>query len=339
MLLTCWAVAPSSHCEASTSAQSLINIWSATHQSFSLQQQQPDQFDYLNHPRNNMGGATVLTSSGSSSSSSLIFMDFPSLPISKGKAAKRKRKSHAAPALQALKFTLPTYVILNAFTCFPKLPTELRLRIWDSASFLPRDLDVWVKSIANLLGCQIFTETYKFHSAHLAPAILHTSHEARVQGLKHYRLAFGVDFMDEPLRVSTLPRIYLNPYSDRVCFLGTMVGKSSEEIRKMIRTYKIRYLTINVEENHEDYAMDHWKLRLLDQRGKSSRRPWLNGDIKTITLYYHYEKIHFGQKFSFIDLNEEEIRGRQGLEVIHIPEYRRRELEPSQQMFWTGGEG
>jgi hypothetical protein len=36
---------------------------------------------------------------------------------------------------------------LAAFTCFPKLPTELRLKVWKEACFQRRIIDVWPNPI------------------------------------------------------------------------------------------------------------------------------------------------------------------------------------------------
>lgn len=36
-----------------------------------------------------------------------------------------------------------TGTLLTTFTCFSKLPVELRIKIWKAVSYLPRDLDLW----------------------------------------------------------------------------------------------------------------------------------------------------------------------------------------------------
>ncbi|KAH8786333.1 hypothetical protein F5882DRAFT_123013 [Hyaloscypha sp. PMI_1271] len=71
----------------------------------------------------------------------------------------------------------------RVFTKFPKLPPELREKIWKEhcGDYEPRVVDLWLKESStedNLIYCT--------HSR--APAILHTSSEARHIGLQHYDL-------------------------------------------------------------------------------------------------------------------------------------------------------
>lgn len=72
-----------------------------------------------------MAGAIVITSA--SASSSHVFMDFPSILTSRTVKPRSKRLSQPSTRTN---IPTPLYVIPDAFTCFPKLPMELRLKIW-----------------------------------------------------------------------------------------------------------------------------------------------------------------------------------------------------------------
>lgn len=92
----------------------------------------------------------------------------------------------------------------RVFTCFPKLPPELRNRIWKEhcGDYEPRIIDLWLKESStkdNLIYCT--------HSR--APALLHTSREARSVGLQHYDL-----FQDDDDEAPAGPRIYVRWDSD-----------------------------------------------------------------------------------------------------------------------------
>lgn len=119
---------------------------------------------------------------------------------------------------------------LASFTYFPKLPLELRLRIWKAVSSNPRNIDLWLGKIK--LGDMMLDENKilagmpAFTSTSIPPAILQCCQESREEGLKNYRLSFGLDLaFDGGLRVSMEPRIYINWKVDRVCLMDTLSYK------------------------------------------------------------------------------------------------------------------
>ncbi|KAL2069988.1 hypothetical protein VTL71DRAFT_14668 [Oculimacula yallundae] len=253
-----------------------------------------------------------------------VIMDFPSLPISNS----TKQKQKDIPSGPSRFRKLQPYTVLEAFTCLPRLPAELRLKVWDFAAFLPRDLDIWVKSFAEVSAPGITNiKTFNFFSSHPTPPILHASHEARMVGLKHYQLRFDVEFMQKPLRIASPPQIYLNLWSDRVCFLGEQVGKSEDEICKCIVLYEIRHLAINVK-GFDSTIYDHVSV-LQNGPGARYDRQWLNRNIETIT-FYHQKKISaIGHGVTFIKLNEDMIRDSWSSKVIQksIPRYHTRNAD------------
>ncbi|KAH7397791.1 hypothetical protein BKA64DRAFT_753472 [Cadophora sp. MPI-SDFR-AT-0126] len=208
-----------------------------------------------------------------------------------------------------------TVPMLNRFTLFPKLTTEIRLQVWELESSIPRDLDVWTKRFG---GGQCF----RFATSKAVPSILHTNKESRTVGLKYYQLAFGTDltFFHTGRFPVLPPRIYLNSRADRVCFFGTNIGESAEYISIMIDEYKITYLAVNVAGRGQ--SEDPWAremLCLIDIEMQTGPSAWLNERIEEITLFYRPQAVDFGAVFSFTDFDddyERAIRGRKDVAEI-----------------------
>lgn len=110
------------------------------------------------------------------------------------------------------------------FTCFPKLPIELKCRIWGLVACHERDVDITIEKSKYQVGGRRGAASdsmfiYKSSSAH--PAILHTSQEARNEGLRYYTLSFGSKFEGggnsrNLAEVETAPKIYVNFEVDRL---------------------------------------------------------------------------------------------------------------------------
>ena len=81
-----------------------------------------------------------------------------------------------------------------------------------------RDVDI-------LMGCSHIhavhwpetTGLLYYYSRSLPPSNLHVSTESRIEGLKWYRLDFGVDLDMRHVSIYCTPQIYMNWESDRVC--------------------------------------------------------------------------------------------------------------------------
>lgn len=106
------------------------------------------------------------------------------------------------------------------FTCFPKLPPELRHKIWHNACSVPRLIDLWPKLTGPAETAQDFFEEFeippfilKSHCQRIPP-ILHTSKEAREVGLQNYELSFGTAFNQSMhgarFLITKDPEIYVN---------------------------------------------------------------------------------------------------------------------------------
>tara|TARA_R110002060_G_scaffold23136_9_gene31311 strand:+ start:174 stop:812 length:639 start_codon:yes stop_codon:yes gene_type:complete len=190
--------------------------------------------------------------------------------------------------------------MLTQFKRFPNLAAEIRLQIWELASSIPRDLDIWTRPF-NIPG----SHGFKFATTKPVPSTLHTTKESRTVGLKYYHLAFGTDLTyGDPSSVLP-PRIYLNTRADRVCFFGRNIEESAEYISIMIEEYKITRLAVNVAGRGQ--CKNTWTremLCLVDIERQTIPCSWLNARIEEITLFYRPEEIDFTFKLASKSLGE-----------------------------------
>ncbi|CAG8983014.1 hypothetical protein HYALB_00003593 [Hymenoscyphus albidus] len=111
------------------------------------------------------------------------------------------------------------------FTCFPRLPTELRLKIWGIICNTGRDLWIGAKYYRNTSDYSKLSEdekedtylVFRYYTFSLPPAVLHVNHESRFEGLKYYTLAFGSGYKSAGQKFETTPRTYVNFQVDRIC--------------------------------------------------------------------------------------------------------------------------
>jgi hypothetical protein len=113
--------------------------------------------------------------------------------------------------------------VLQTFSLFGQLPSEIRVKIWAHACFHQRNIDIFTEILGEVRVNKQDTyrfESYKYLSQFCPhPAILHTCKESRDEGLKHYQLAFGTSHSFSIVNISTPPRIYVNFACDRLCLL------------------------------------------------------------------------------------------------------------------------
>jgi hypothetical protein len=145
-------------------------------------------------------------------------------------------------------------VSLTEFTYFRKLPKELRDKIWKAAAFLPRNVDIWLGSRS--MTCEEHSNDdrygrfYFFYSGIIPPAILHTCHESRIEGLAHYKLEFGVQHNVQDhegrgpstLRISFDPSIYVNGAVDALCIMEPTSFKLNRAYKEFTSRTKARNL-------------------------------------------------------------------------------------------------
>jgi len=94
--------------------------------------------------------------------------------------------------------SLPMHNANHSFSLFPRLPVEIRLKIWKAASFLIRNVEIRLRLAPRraIQGAKTNFIRSDYISNQPPPAILHTSREARSEGLRYYRLDFGVTMED-----------------------------------------------------------------------------------------------------------------------------------------------
>lgn len=126
-----------------------------------------------------------------------------------------------------------------SFELFPRLPVEIRYKIWDEACCGPRIVDISADTFkgdesaffGERLAAGVESATISFGSQfNCHPSILYVSHEARFIGLKHYTLDFGTELeFDEEvygtkmhIRIKVDPKIYMNWSCDIVCLVHNL---------------------------------------------------------------------------------------------------------------------
>ncbi|KUJ18205.1 uncharacterized protein LY89DRAFT_41698 [Mollisia scopiformis] len=146
------------------------------------------------------------------------------------------------------------------FLKFSELPSELRLKIWDEASFFQRDINLWLKTLGELSVSAYTAEdstTHELFKSHefvtntAPPTVLQICKESRVVGLTHYRLSFGTSYEFANLSISTTPHIYVNWDCDRICLLWPQQfqshkSRSFKTLVNICQENRLRYLALNV---------------------------------------------------------------------------------------------
>jgi len=169
----------------------------------------------------------------------------------------------------------------RTFTCFPALPIEIRLDIWERACFLPRNVDVRVKLIPPVLPAEEHILApfgpddfwaFRYASAHPAPAVLHANREARAVGLQHYELEFATrhevwDGLSGYVRAATPPQIYINPRCDRICRVGPFRRGAEYDFRNVVTRTKPRSIAFNA---CFDVPNDYWVEKAIDPSPQST---------------------------------------------------------------------
>ncbi|KAH8586284.1 hypothetical protein B0O99DRAFT_678881 [Bisporella sp. PMI_857] len=174
---------------------------------------------------------------------------------------------------------------LSQFTCFPELPTELRLKIWGFAACHPRSINIWSSDFGKKIGIPLRAneddETdfviWKLCSKTAPPTILSVCSESRTEALKYYRLEFGTEFKFADFTFTTHPRIYVNFEVDRICFLESFdneTSRSSKNFFNRCLTNGTKYLALNIKSfQNESRTCSYIKpflMRCLDDKLDSS---------------------------------------------------------------------
>jgi hypothetical protein len=135
--------------------------------------------------------------------------DLPSLPQHQAVPSSEMEMNNEISRVEGLLLRLPNLKIttrdeLSRFTLFPKLPRELRDLVWQQVSYNnPRNIFLqFYESVFN---------SYRdfVRSPMTIPPLLHTCHDAREEGLKHYTL-HRVVRVSETMEFSSPFHVYIN---------------------------------------------------------------------------------------------------------------------------------
>jgi len=129
------------------------------------------------------------------------------------------------------------------FSLFPSLAPELRIKIWQHAC-QPRTITVRYDS-----------ERDKCLSCSTPPALLHATHESRVEAQKQYKLCFGT--AHHPAR------IYFNPYHDTLYLPRHREMGYDETLRDFKTIVK-----------DEDGLLDEVRRLAIEHVDAAVKRPW-----------------------------------------------------------------
>ena len=194
---------------------------------------------------------------------------------------------------------------LTSFTLFPELPQELRDHIWAFASFLPRDVPVFTAAVSpnySDIG-SLYLPYYQIISSQPAPPILHASREARLEGLKHYKLIFKVHYTEDDVRHDVPPRMYFNTEADRLCVFGPLPAEVYDRIEEGIVSEGIRKVAMNTcvtwgESPSTGRITVNGSCRFLS---RYRRKKWLDSNIRELVYYYSTRFIQRSDKIQFVE--------------------------------------
>jgi 2EXR family len=182
----------------------------------------------------------------------------------------------------------------RTFTRFPKLPLELRRKIWKEACSVPRLVDLWANFPFTLqmgFDATFRPMAYDSYSSKYPPAILHASHESRIVALENYRLCFGWEINEvsdrAKLRASIPAEIYVNWEYDIICPIGTAYDEWDE-----CETDYFHYL-------HNSDLKSNGRMRcialsihqIMDQKSRIPRLTDMDFELHEILLYQHPDRL------------------------------------------------
>jgi hypothetical protein len=161
----------------------------------------------------------------------------------------------------------------RTFTCFARLPPEIRKSVWKFSAFIPRNIDLRVGFMQFIqLNGTVIDEAHYFYSTVPPPAILHTCREARLEGLKVYKLRFGARSSSSrrnrpTFTISFEPRIYLNRQTDRICIVDQGDYKARGlgvycDLAEQVRDSNLAHLAINMRRSSWEFYFHEFAIFL-----------------------------------------------------------------------------
>lgn len=157
----------------------------------------------------------------------------------------------------------------SSFKPFPRLPLELRLKIWRISCFnTTRNITIYSEKSAAIIYRE---ESRRIRSKSFCPTILCTCKEARQEGLKHYGVFdFARQIHEKEYPASTIAKAYVNWAVDRIVVTdydllfindveetwmtpGPEVGRGEDwSLWKHLLQNKVQFLAISYDPNAEE---------------------------------------------------------------------------------------
>jgi len=154
------------------------------------------------------------------------------------------------------------------FTIFPRLPIELRFKVWENASMATRTLE-----LVYLINDR------RFYTLQPVPAVLHTCRESRRVGKRIYHLSFG--------SAKCPPRTYFNPISD-IIYFGFRVYDA--EVKSMLKFFRKHTESFEDQDQIQRLALAEYLWR-IDREG-SLFPPWRSGRTAHKIVEFHQSFPH-----------------------------------------------
>ncbi|KAH7399926.1 hypothetical protein BKA64DRAFT_670728 [Cadophora sp. MPI-SDFR-AT-0126] len=190
---------------------------------------------------------------------------------------------------------------LRAFTCFPRLPPELRLIVWEQVCCQTRNVPLRAVSMdfTRLVVSSSTEGVFRYSTNLPPPSVLSTCRESRDSGLKHYTLLFRTTFdIGHGIMVRAPARIYINADSDRICPVGEF---SLDVVMDFGCRWKERVApNANSSTNREDEGIV-FPSRLIEHMEE-----WLDGEVREVLVY---DEIIGGNKSSPMEFEGAELGG------------------------------
>jgi hypothetical protein len=189
------------------------------------------------------------------------------IPVNKGTLQRKAKPKTQRPVIRQSQ---------KGFPQFPRLPQEIRLKIWDMVTDEPR---------AVIIRGRLGDSHGGLRSPTPPPAALHVCLESREVALKKYELVFSARYLfDYPAR------IWFNFSKDMVYFRnrGEDGWSNLSQFRSIVSTKdleRIQFLGIGIEPNTS--PISHWPLRL----GRGNE-PWLKAWTGLQVYYRCHESGH-----------------------------------------------
>ncbi|KAH6679277.1 hypothetical protein B0J14DRAFT_696555 [Halenospora varia] len=188
------------------------------------------------------------------------------------------------------------------FTCFPNLPLEIRSMIWHEVANLPRNLDLWARTIGAASwqwtrgGPASDIELFRFTTTQPNPAILAVNREARKIGKLYYEISFGqfYDIDDPDIKITTPGTVLRNFEADRICPMGRYGENPHLELWCSVPPPSCAInLYVPSERSHLPAPLS----RIFR---------YADGVHDEILLYYSKGELPSGTQFDFVEITEEE---------------------------------